>query len=171
MSGATTAILIASTAVSAVGAIAAGNAQAASAKSAANAAQYNATIAEQNAQTALQASSANEDAQRRKSAVEMGRLRASLAENGVGFDSGSGMDLVTQSDMNAELDALNIRYGGQQQARAYRSQSALDTASAEQARLNASAASTGGYLSAGASALTGYGKYYSYSTGLTKTPF
>lgn len=155
-------LMIASTAVSAVGAIAQGGAQAASQESAANAANYNAAVASQNADTALQAANANEDAQRRKSAVEMGHTRAALAESGIGLDSGTATDLTEQSALNAELDALNIRYSGQQQANAYKSQSALDLQQAEQDKANASASMTSGYLTAGASALSGFGKYSGY---------
>jgi hypothetical protein len=124
-----------------------------------NAANYNAALGQQNAESALQAGSANEEAQRRKSAVDMGHMRAGLAENGIGLDSGTATDLTEQSSMNAEMDALNIRYGAQNQARAYKSQSALDIQSAQQASSNAKAAMTQGYLNAGAAALSGYGKY------------
>lgn len=135
-------------------------------QSQADAANYNATVANQNAETALQASSANEEAQRRKSAQDMGHLRAGLAENGIGLDSGTATDLTEQSALNAEMDALNIRYQGQTQARAYKTQSALDTQAANQARSNASAAMTQGYLSAGSAALTGYGRYSNYQARL-----
>ena len=121
-------LLIASTAVTAVGSIAQGNAAAAQAEGQANAARYNAQVNENNAQTALQAGNANEEAQRRKSAQQLGQQRAGLAENGIGLDSGTATDLTEQSAMNAELDALNIRYQGKTQAQAYRSGAALDRA-------------------------------------------
>jgi hypothetical protein len=154
--------MIGSAAMSAVGAISQGEAQAQQQESAANAARYNAIIADQNAQTAQQAANANEEASRRKSAGDMGRLRASMAENGIGLDSGTATDLTENSSMNAELDALNIRYQGQQQARDYKSQAALGRAQAQQADNNASASRTAGYLTAGASALSSYGRYSNY---------
>ena len=166
MSGATTAVLIASTAVAAAGAIAQGNAAKASAQSQANAATYNAAMADQNADTAMQAASANEEAQRRKSAGEMGRLRAGMAENGIGLDSGTATDLTEQSAMNSELDALNIRYQGKQQARDYKAQAALGQQSASAALAAGKAAQTAGYLTAGATALSGYGKYSGYQSRL-----
>ena len=159
-------LLIASTAVTAVGSIAQGNAAAAQAEGQANAARYNAQINENNAQTALQAGNANEEAQRRKSAQQLGQQRAGLAENGIGLDSGTATDLTEQSAMNAELDALNIRYQGKTQAQAYRSGAALDRAQADQAMANASSARTSGYLTAGASALSAYGKYSNYNARL-----
>jgi hypothetical protein len=160
---AATATLAGVTAISAgvggLGAIMSARAASAQAQSQAQAQDYNAIIAKQNADSALAAASANEDAQRRKSAHEMGRLRAGLAENGIGLDSGTAGDLTAESAMNAELDALNIRYAGQQQARGYSAQAALDTASAAQSRANAKSAMTAGYLTAGASALSAYGSY------------
>jgi hypothetical protein len=156
-----TAIAIGS-AISAVGAISSAKAQSQQMQSQADAANYNAIVANQNAETALQAGSANEEAQRRKSAIDMGHMRAGLAENGIGLDSGTATDLTEQSALSAEMDALNIRYQGQTQAQAYKTQSALDVQSAQQAKANASSAMTSGYLTAGATALSGYGRYSNY---------
>lgn len=153
-----------SAAVGGIGAISSANAASAQQKSAAAAADYNATMANQNADTAMQAASANEEAQRRKSAVDMGHLRAGLAESGIGLGSGTATDLTEQSAMNAELDALNIRYQGKQQARDYKAQAALGQQQSAQSRSNAKAATTSGYLTAGASALSSYGTYLSGKT-------
>lgn len=158
-----TAVAIGS-AISAVGAISQAKATQQQMNSQADAANYNAIVANQNADTALQASSANEEAQRRKSAVAMGTQRAGLAESGIGLNSGTATDLTEQSALNAEMDALNIRYAGQTQAQAYKTQSALDVQAAQQAKANASSAMTSGYLTAGATALSGYGKYSNYQS-------
>lgn len=163
------AVFIASAAMSAVSAISQGQAQAAQARSAQDTVNYNATVNEQNAQTALQAANANEEAQRRKSAQDMGRVRAGVIEN-LGAESGSATDLTEDSAMNAELDALNIRYGGQTQARAYKTGAALDRQQAEQAGINANNALTSGYLTAGASALSSYGRYSGYKNRLKINP-
>lgn len=150
---------MAAAAVSAYGAIQNGKAQAATAQSQADAADYNAKVGQQNAEATLRAGSANEEAQRRKSAVEMGRLHAGMAENGIGLDSGTATDLTVQSSMNAEMDALNIRYGAAQNAQALQSGAVLDLASARNSRKQAKSAMTSGYLNAGASALSAYGTY------------
>lgn len=142
-----------------MGAILQGNAQKAQADSQAHAAQYNAIMASQNADTAQQAANANEEAQRRKSAGDMGRTRAGLAENGIGLDSGTATDLTESNAMNAELDALNIRYQGKQAARDYKAQAALGKNQASAYTTAGKAAQTAGYLTAGASALTTYNKY------------
>lgn len=138
-------ILAAGAAMSAIGSIQQGESQA-------KAANYNAAVEEQNAKNALQVANANEEAQRRKSAGDLGRMRASLAENGLSLTEGTGADLYTQSDKNAEMDALNIRYGGTVQNVNSRNQAQLF-------RMNASSARTAGYIGAASAFLSAGGSY------------
>ena len=161
-------LMIATAAVGAVGSIASGEAQARQQESQAAAANQNAIMARQQAESTLQAANANEEAQRRKSAVEMGRQIAGMAENGIGLDSGTATDLTEQSSMNAELDALNIRYQGQSQARALKYEAATDDWQADNLRKSANDTRIGSYLNAGASALSAYGNYSGTKAG-TKT--
>jgi enterochelin esterase-like enzyme len=154
--------MLASATMAAVGSISQANATKQQMNSQADAANYNAIVANQNADTALQASSANEEAQRRKSAMALGQQRAGLAESGIGLESGTATELTEQSALKAEMDAVIIRYPGQTQAQAYNTQTALDIQTAQQAKANASAAMTSGYLTAGSQALSGYGKYSNY---------
>lgn len=107
-----------------------------------------AQIADINAKNAKLQANAQEEQQRRESAQKLGSLRASLAENGVSLTEGTGADLYSQSDKNAEMDALNIRYGGQ--VKAYGLQY-----DAQVARMNASNAMTAAYIGAGTKMLTG----------------
>lgn len=148
-----------SSALGVAGAITSANAQSASADAAAAAADYNAAVSREKGQVALAQANANEEAQRRAGALALGRQAAATAESGVDLSSGSALDLYKQSATNAELDALNIRYGGQMQALGMDSQAALDSMSAQQSRNNSGAALTAGYLNAGASALSSYGTY------------
>lgn len=150
-----------SAAVGVAGAVTSANAQRASAESAANAADYNAAADNQRATVALQQGNANEEAQRRQASLAMGRQAGATAQSGVDLSSGSALDLYKQSATNAELDALNIRYGSQLQAQGLQSQTVLDSMSAQQSRNNASTAMTAGYLNAGAAALSSYGTYTS----------
>lgn len=148
-----------SSALGIAGAISSGNAASANAESAANAADYNAEVDRQRATVAYQQGNANEEAQRRQAAQVLGRQRAATAQAGLDLASGSALDLYQQSATNAELDALNIRYGADLQARGAQQQGVLDEMSASQQRMNASSALTGGYLNAGAAALSSYGSY------------
>jgi hypothetical protein len=142
-------------AVSAAGAMASANAQSNQAKSAANAAGYNAEVDRQKADVALQQAGANEEATRRRSAMVLGQAAAGLAQNGTGLD-GSGLGLYEQSAQSAELDALNIRYGGQMQSQGFQAQRGLDLYSQKVQNSNASAAMSAGWLNAGSAALSGY---------------
>lgn len=145
--------------VSAAGSLFSGYSQAANSDANAKIANYNAAQARQASDQALRESSANEDAQRRKSAGEMSRQTAALAESGMGLDSGTAVDLTGQSSLNAELDALNIRYAGQLKSNAYQTQAvgfdneaAMDRANAKQQRI-------GAWFNAASSALGQYGSY------------
>lgn len=150
-------VAIASAAVGAISSISQGNAAAAAARSQAQALDYNAAVERQNAQIALQQGNANEEAQRRQARRVLGAQRAGLTE--AGLSGGTAGDLVSQSAADAELDALNIRYGAQLQATGHLNSATLDQQQARQARKNASAAQTAGYIGAGAAALSGYGGY------------
>ena len=121
-----------------------------SANSAKNAANYNATLATQRQTVALQQGAANEDAQRRQAGQVLGR-QASGAADSTGL-SGTAIDNYQQSATNAEIDALNIRYGAQLGALSAGDEAALS-------RAQASNAMKAGYLNAGAAALSAYGNY------------
>jgi hypothetical protein len=70
-----------------------------------------AKVAQNNASAAAQQSAANEDAQRRRNREFLARQRAAIGEAGIGF-GGTTAKVQEQSAVEAELDALNIRYDG-----------------------------------------------------------
>ena len=154
-------LIIASGVLGAVGAINSANAQADNYRAQAQAAQTNATIAQQNAHNTLLVTDANEEEQRRKSAMQLGEQRASLLSAGIGAD-GSAADVIGQSTSNAELDALNIRYQGQVQANNYANQSLMQDAQAGAANQSAHNAIQAGYYGAATSLLSGGGKIADY---------
>lgn len=122
------------------------------------AATYNSRVAANQATIAAQQANVNEDAQRRRAAMALGREAAGAAESG-GL-SGTNLDTFQQSATNAELDALNIRYQGKLGVQSATEQQNLDD-------MNAQAANEDGYLNAGAAALSSYGNY---QRGQAKTP-
>lgn len=174
--------LVASTAMSAMGAIQQGNAQSASYDAQARANEYNAqvqrqnaTVARNNAQMASEQANAREEAQRRHFGALQGQAIAGVAQSGTGFD-GSNTDLLAQNAVANELDALTIRYEGQNQSAAFmnqasnlESQAALDVYSAGVNRMNSSSARQAGYLNAGANLLSGASKY-AYFKSTSKLP-
>ena len=170
---------VASAGVGAYGAIQQAEAQAQASRNQAAAANYqsqlderNAKIAEMNAQSAREVANVKEEAQRRRFNALEGQAMASIAQSGTGFD-GSNLAMIEQNAINNELDALTIRYEGEQQAKGlgitadnYRSQSQLNKMNAAQLNANASAATTGGYLSAGSMLLSAPSKYYTTRYGI-----
>lgn len=156
--------------VSAIGAIQQGEAQSNAMKAQADANNYNATVARNNAMSVNQQTSAKEDVQRRHFAQVQGEANASIAQNNIGF-IGSSAEVLKQNAINAELDALNVRYQGQQQSSGLLAQSQLDDFNASQNRVNASNARTAGYMGAGANLLSGLGTAAYYGKGFgTKSP-
>lgn len=96
---------------------------------------------------------AEQEAQeRRGTAMTLGSMRAAAAQAGGGTDGSAGR-AIGQSAMNAELDALNIRYKSQLQRWAY-------SAQAENLDKEATIQRTGGFLKAGAALLKGYSSNY-----------
>jgi hypothetical protein len=120
------------------------------AKTKKNAAEYNQKVEAQRSTIATQQATVNESAQRRRTAMFLGRQTAAVAEN-AGL-SGTGLDLIEQSATEAELDALNIRYGGALESMSASSQATLYGMQAEDAE-------TSGYVGAASSALSAYGGY------------
>ena len=125
-------------------------------KDQAKAADYSAAVNRANAENILAASAANEDSFRRQSAAKLGQQRASLAENGISLTSGTGSDLTYTSALNAEMDALNLRYEGKLRAQDQLSQAALNDFSKSSLLNNKKRASNAMPLSVASSALSSY---------------
>lgn len=83
----------------------------------AKAEQYNAAVLRQRSETTKSLYGLAEDQQRRQGRMEAGERHAATAQSGTGA-GGSNADVERQSQVNAELDALNIRYQGLLQANA-----------------------------------------------------
>jgi hypothetical protein len=151
---------LASAAVSAYGAYSQGQTQSKNARAQQAMAEYNAKIQEQAAGDVRRQAGLKEDAQRRKAAMILGTQRAAIAESG--FDaSGSMLDLVNQSSTNAELDALNIRYTGEMQAKGLLAQSQLSNYQGSIYGMNAEDAKTASYVGVGSALLGAANNMYS----------
>lgn len=140
---------VAGTAISAVGALQAG-------KSQSDALGYNAEVQENNARAALASAKLNADKNDIMAQKVMGQARAEYGASGVTATSGSVLDVMSASAMNAELDRQNILYGGQVRAINYQNQASLDRAGANSA-LNGSYFNAFGKLAQGAALLYGGG--------------
>ena len=145
-------------AISAISAVAKGNAESAAKKGEANAADYGAKVSDINAGMALEQADRQEEQSRRESRQALGEQRASIAQSGTGF-GGSNADIMAQSATNAEMDALNIRYGGAVEATSYRNEGTVGRYNAKLSRSAAKSATASGYLNATASIANGVSDY------------
>jgi hypothetical protein len=133
--------------MSAVGAINQGN----SAKAAAD---YNAQVAEQNAELSRQQGIEEERRTRIMAKKQLGDMRANYGASGITLE-GSPLDILEESAAAAELDALTVRHAGDSRAIGYRNEAAQERFSGRQAR-------TSGYFSASGSLLSGAGQAMAY---------
>lgn len=108
----------------------------------------NAAALGQQANVAAAQGYADEQTQRRQSAQVEGTAAAVAGQAGGGM-GGTTAKVLEQSGINAELDALNIRYGGLQKASGLMGQ-------AQQQKNAGRAAATSSYFQAGSALLKGY---------------
>lgn len=157
-----TTMIVLSTAMSAVGAIQEGSAQASAYKREAAVNEENARIARLNAERTSQAYSLQEDKLRRSQKLALGQQRAAAAESGVGVTTGSNLDIQVEDSAQAELDALTLRYDGQNERNNLLNQGIQFSNAAATSRTNAKTAKQSGYTSALTSVVGGATKYSQY---------
>jgi hypothetical protein len=150
-----TIMMVASTAMSAVGALQAGEAADAQAKAQADANRYNAQVKELQAGVERQVAGRKEEAQRREARQVLGEQRAALAQSGVQLGTGSAADIQEQSATMAELDALTIRYQGEMAAKGLLYDAEADKFEASANIAAGKNAKTASYLQAGSAILSG----------------
>lgn len=110
-------------------------------------------LALQNARNARLQGNAQEEAQRRQIALNLGNMRASAAESGFDASTGSLADLQTRNAGEMELDALTTRYQSQLQALSFENEAATR-------RVNAKNARKSGYMNAFGSLLSNGANYF-----------
>lgn len=117
----------------------------------------NATIAGWQATDAQQRGKIEEQRQRLQTARLKGSQRAAMASNGVEIDSGSPLDVLMDTSMLGELDALTIRSNVEREVYGLRNQQSNLTAQSGLTRLAGRNAQQASYISAGSSLLSAAG--------------
>jgi len=138
--------IAAATAISAMSSVRQGQAQEAMAN-------YQADQEKENAKQVAQITSTQEDEQRAKARQIIGSQIAAGAESGTQLN-GSAADLLRQSLFNAESDAMQIRYEGNNRATGFLNQAKASQASGKSAK-SAGYLSAAGALARGASSAYG----------------
>lgn len=113
--------------------------------------EYNAQAARQQAKAEREVARLREEQHRRQARQFAGAQRAAMGASGVDVGSGSFGDILADDAIQAELGALAIRYGGEQQSNFYLQQSRLD-------RMRAANAGRAGAIRGGTTLLTGLGQ-------------
>lgn len=144
----TVALTALGTGVAAVGAIRQGQAQAA-------AMDFNAKVAQQNADIAEGQSLAASEAQQRDAQRRIGASVAAYGASGVQMSEGSPSDVLAESARMAALDNLTLKYNYKLKGLGYQTQSQLDSA-------NAASSRTASYFNAAATTLSGGSKLAGY---------
>lgn len=139
-----TALQAVGTAVGAFGSIAGGI-------QANNVAKYNAKVAENNATAENQRAAYEAGLQRDQLRRVVGAQRAAGAASGLDTQSGTPLVVLGDSAREGELDILARLYSGQASATAYRNDAARMRAEGKSAQM-------GGFINAGTSLLSGFGK-------------
>jgi len=122
-------------------------------KAAKAAGEFNARVAEENAEAARLQAAEKERRFRISSRKLLGLTRARIGGSGVAFD-GSVLDVLEETVSNAELDALTIRHAGEVSALAFLNQASVERFKGEAARRNANLKAVGTLLQ-GAGAIFG----------------
>lgn len=163
------ALMVASAAVAAVGAVSSGIASKNAADYQAQVANNNAIVAQQNAEYALKAGSAQAENQSRKGAANLGRIKTAIAAGGVDVNSGSALDTQVGQRETNQLDTETVLNNAQLQAYGYRTQQTNFESEAKLDTMKGEAAETSGYLKAGGDLLSSAssigGKWTGFSGG------
>jgi hypothetical protein len=144
-------VMLAGTAISAMGAVSQANAQQASH-------QFNAQLNERDATVATQQASAEAVRIKRESDLAQGRMIAGFGASGLSVD-GSALDALAESAGQAQLDIETVKYRGNLKSMGYHDSARLD-------RMAGDTAEQQGKLRTASEVLTGVGRTAaSYSTG------
>lgn len=136
------------------------NATATSARYNAQVAEMNAKLAERRAQDSIRRGMDEEQRQRMQTARLSGQQMAAMAANGVDLGYGSPMDVLVDTQVLGELDALTIRTNAEREAYDHRMAAMNQQGQAGLLRAQASSARQGGILAAAGTLLSGFGSAY-----------
>jgi hypothetical protein len=138
------------------------------AKAAAQAAQYNAAVARNNAilaerraQDAVVRGTEEEQQKRLQTAALRGQQLVMAAAGNVDTGYGSALDMLVDTTIQGELDALTIRTNAEREAYDFRMQAVNETGQAGLLTAQAKSSRAGGFLEAAGTLLSGASGMYS----------
>jgi len=130
-------------------------------------AQMNAQLAEERARDALERGREEEQKHRRQTAQTIGKQQVAMAANGLDLSFGSPLDLIVDTAVMGELDALTIKKNAyreerdhRQQANNYRAEAGMQLAAGKNAKRQSIFAAGGTLLGGFGDAYKGYKARY-----------
>lgn len=159
-------LTLASTLIGAAGQVQQGQAASQAARYNAQVQEMNATLADRRARDAIARGAVEEQRKRQEVQQVLGRQQAAMAANGVDLSFGSPLDLITDTAVMGELDALTIRSNAYRESYDFQVDAVNQRAGAGLTRMQGRNAETAGWLNAAGTVIGGAGKAY----GQYKTP-
>lgn len=154
------ALTLISTVIGAAGQVQQAQAQAQAAEYNAKVADMNATLSERRAKDAIERGAVEEQKKRLEVQRLLGTQTAAMAANGVDLTFGSPLDILVDTAVLGELDALTIRTNFAREAYDRKVDAVNQRAGATLNRMEAENARTAGYLNAAGTVLGGIGTAY-----------
>lgn len=146
-----------------------GQAQEAAANYQAAVARNNQMLADQAAADAIKRGEVEANLQRQRTAAFKGRQRTALAASGQVVDTGSALDVTSDTDQIGKFEELRIRNNAAREALGYQTEGMNYAAQAGLNRIEASSARQAGRIGAFSSLVSGAGsvagKWYNYKKG------
>ena len=156
----TLALTLGSTLLGAAGQMQQAQATAAAAKYNQQVANMNATLSERKAKDALERGATEEQKKRQEVQRILGQQQAGMAANGVDLTFGSPLDMLVDTSVLGEIDALTVRTNANREAYDYKVQAVNQRAGGTLEGMKAKSAIQGGWLGAMGTVLGGAGKAY-----------
>lgn len=155
-----TMLTIGSTVVGAVGSVTQGIAAQKAANYNAKIAEMNAELSQRQAKDAIERGQKEEQRKRMEVAQIRGQQKVAMAANGVDLGYGSPLDIAIDTAVMGELDALTIRSNANREAYDFEVQAVNQRAGANLARMEGKSQAMGSYLGAAGTVLGGAAKSY-----------
>lgn len=150
-------LALASTMLGAVGQVQQGNAQARASEYNSQIMDMNAKISERRERDAIDRGQKEEQRKRAEVQGTLGKQAVAMAANGVDLTFGSPLDVMVDTAVMGELDALTIRSNAYREGYDHRVDAVNKRAGATLSRMEGASAKSGGYLSAFGTVLGGSG--------------
>lgn len=125
-----------------------------------NVAEYNAKLDERKAKDAINRGQEEENKHRRKVSAMKGQQKAQFGASGIELDSGSASDILTETEMLGEYDALTIRGNAEREAQSLRDSARIERYLGKQKKKSGNTRAVGTAITTAGSVASGWNKAF-----------